>query len=82
MVQSKLQLNFLVTGRPRKSLYPIISLEEALDLVVTHLAPLPPVLSKVGSSLRGTVIAESVYGDKDIPMLPSSNVDGYALQGI
>ncbi|CAG8612787.1 9230_t:CDS:10 [Acaulospora colombiana] len=53
----------------------------ALDLIATHLSPLPPVLSKVESSLRGTVIAEPIHGDKNIPILASSNVDGYALQG-
>ncbi|PVG03674.1 hypothetical protein CPB86DRAFT_804123 [Serendipita vermifera] len=69
-----------VSARPRKSLYPIITLDEALDLIAAHLSPLPSVLSKVESSLRGTVIAEPIYGDQDIPILPSSNVDGYALQ--
>lgn len=69
-----------ISQRPRKSLYPIITLEEAYNLIFSNLSTLPVEMHKVDASLRGHVLAERVLSNHDIPRSPSSNVDGYAVK--
>lgn len=68
-----------VSQRPRKSLYPIITLEEAYNLLFSNLSTLPAEMHKVDSDLRGHILAEKIVSNRHIPMSPSSNVDGYAV---
>lgn len=57
----------------------VISVDEALKRLLARLAPLPdhelPIVDAVGS-----VIAEDIYADEDIPAFSHSSVDGYAVR--
>lgn len=70
-----------VSARQRKSPFPIISLDEAFDLIFRHTPVLDAATSRVDGSLLGRVIAEDVRSSRDLPSGPSTNVDGYAVKG-
>jgi len=63
---------------PRVSAYPMVSVAEALTTVLAHASALAtetvPLLEA-----RGRVLAEAVHADGDLPGLPRSSVDGYAV---
>ncbi|KAN0062362.1 hypothetical protein ACQY0O_005244 [Thecaphora frezii] len=72
--------------RHRQSPYPIIHLDEALRLIAEH-TPSPSDLPDGGtemravdSSLVGHVLAEDVVASRDLPLGPTTNVDGYAVK--
>lgn len=67
-------------GRLRVSPYPLISLKDALDIIMTEVQPLDVVTVPVTPSLAGHVLAEDVYAPEDIPSSPTTNVDGYAVR--
>jgi len=60
-------------------LYPMLSVEEALERVLAAFEPLPPERVPVLETL-GQVLAEDVYADMDIPPLTNTAMDGYAVQ--
>lgn len=71
-----------VTRRHRASPYPMISVEEAHDLILKytpHRATV--VIHPVGSSLIGYVLAEDIYAPVPVPAYCASIVDGYAVIG-
>lgn len=65
--------------RHRESPYPMISVEEAMKLVLEH--SLPPCTKTVptDTSLPGLVLAEDVIATEAVPAFRASIVDGYAV---
>jgi len=59
--------------------YPMISVEEALEKVLSMFHPLEPEEVDLLDSL-GRVLAEDVFADMDIPPLDNSAMDGYAVR--
>ncbi len=67
------------TQRYRESPYPMLSVEEAVKLVIDY-TPVPtPVQVPVNGSLVGHVLAEDVQAEEAVPAYRASIVDGYAL---
>lgn len=65
--------------RYRSSPYPMLSVDEALQLINEH-TPDPDVIEvPVNTSLIGSVIAEDVYAAESVPAYRASIVDGYAV---
>ncbi|EEH18355.2 hypothetical protein PABG_00918 [Paracoccidioides brasiliensis Pb03] len=65
--------------RYRESPYPMLSVEEALKVVIGK-TPGPTVIEvPVDTSLVGSVIAEDVYASEAVPAYRASIVDGYAV---
>jgi molybdopterin molybdotransferase len=57
----------------------MITVEEALDQILSHIQPLG--FEKVSLlEALGRVIAEDIYADRDIPPLDNSGMDGYAVR--
>ncbi|MCR4407454.1 MAG: molybdopterin molybdotransferase MoeA [Anaerolineae bacterium] len=59
-------------------LYPMLSVEEALEQVLSHFRPLEPERVPILEALD-RVLAEDVYSSFDIPPRANSAMDGYAL---
>jgi len=59
-------------------LYPMLSVEEAAELLLSHFHVLEPEIVPVLESL-GRVLAEDVCSDMDIPPHANTAMDGYAL---
>lgn len=59
--------------------YPMLSVEEALEKVLSLFKPLEPEEVDLLDSL-GRVLAEDVFADMDIPPLDNSAMDGYAVR--
>lgn len=69
-----------VTARHRVSPYPMISFEDAVNIVLRACRPLEVVALKVNSKLSGHVLAEDVFARHDVPNTFTTNVDGYAIR--
>ncbi|KAK0207011.1 hypothetical protein DFS33DRAFT_1255556 [Desarmillaria ectypa] len=65
-----------VSTRHRISPFPLISFEDAMDMIITTIKPLE---ETVTPSLAGYVLAQDVYASHDVPATPTTNVDGYAV---
>ena len=63
---------------PRVSAYPMVSVSDALASILDRAAPLGVERADLLSA-RGRVLAEDVRADEDLPGLPRSSVDGYAV---
>lgn len=59
--------------------YPVLSVEEALEKILSMFHPLEPEEVDLLDSL-GRVLAEDVFADMDIPPLDNSAMDGYAVR--
>lgn len=57
----------------------MISVEEALDKILSHIQPLGYERVSILEAL-GRVIAEDIYAPRDIPPLDNSGMDGYAVK--
>jgi molybdopterin molybdotransferase len=57
----------------------MISVEEALDKILSHIQPLGTEKVSLTDAL-GRVLAEDVYAPRDIPPLDNSGMDGYAVR--
>lgn len=68
-----------VSGRLRKSPFPMISLKEALAIVDAQSKPLPVERVPTSHKLKNYVLAEDVLSATDLPMTRTTNVDGYAV---
>ncbi|PGH34256.1 gephyrin [[Emmonsia] crescens] len=67
------------TRRYRESPYPMLSVEEALKIIVEQ-TPEPTIIeTPVDVCLVGCVIAEDVYSREAVPAYRASIVDGYAV---
>jgi len=62
-----------------KGMYPMLSVEEALEKVLRAFHPLEPEEVDILDSL-GRVLAEDVYADLNIPPLDNTAMDGYAVR--
>ncbi|GAA99724.1 uncharacterized protein L969DRAFT_96148 [Mixia osmundae IAM 14324] len=67
-----------VARRYRRSPYPIIQMSEALDLILQY-ATVGDVERVDLSAIVGRVLAETVMSHVDLPSVPTTNVDGYAI---
>jgi gephyrin len=67
------------TKRYRRSPYPMLDVEDALNLIKQHTPAPQTVRAKVNSSLVGSVLAEDVHAEEDVPAYRASVVDGYAV---
>ncbi|KAJ9093795.1 hypothetical protein QFC19_008172 [Naganishia cerealis] len=66
-------------SRLRKSPFPMISLQEALDIVDAQSKPLPIETVPTGHMLKNYVLAEDIFASADLPPTRTTNVDGYAV---
>ncbi|KAJ1308439.1 hypothetical protein OPQ81_004144 [Rhizoctonia solani] len=67
-------------GLPGKvSPYRLVSMDEAVKLVLQVSQPLEPVTLDVNSRLAGHVLSEDVTAHHKLPATPTTNVDGYAV---
>ena len=57
----------------------MITVEEALDKILSHIQPLGSEKVSILEAL-GRVIAEDIYANRDIPPLDNSGMDGYAVR--
>lgn len=65
--------------RHRSSPYPMLSVDQALDLITEH-TPDPVVVEvPVTTTLVSSVVAEDVYSGEAVPAYRASIVDGYAV---
>ncbi|XMA10695.1 hypothetical protein WAI453_003486 [Rhynchosporium graminicola] len=65
--------------RNRSSPYPMLAVDDAIELVKQH-TPVPQVIrAKVDGSLVGSVLAEDVTATEAVPAYRASIVDGYAV---
>jgi hypothetical protein len=70
----------IASSRQRHSPYPMTPIREAMDLIFANTRVNPVQNLAVDDKLLGFVIAEPVFSAKDIPELPTTNVDGYAVR--
>jgi len=63
---------------PRASAYPMVQVGEALDSILARAHPLGRESVDLVHA-RGRVLAEDILADADLPGLPRSSVDGYAV---
>jgi molybdopterin molybdotransferase len=63
---------------PRVSAYPMVQVDEALESILAHAEPLGPETVEL-TRARGRILAQDVAADADLPGLPRSSVDGYAV---
>ncbi|MEJ2557470.1 MAG: molybdopterin molybdenumtransferase MoeA, partial [Anaerolineae bacterium] len=61
-----------------ESPYPMISVEEAIDIVLQEVRPLTPVRVPFTDAL-GLVLAEDVHAAEPMPPFRAAAVDGYAV---
>lgn len=62
-----------------RGMYPMLSVEEALEKVLSAFHPLEPEEVDLMESL-GRVLAEDIYADLNIPPLDNTAMDGYAVR--
>ena len=63
----------------RESSYPLVSIEEALAVILSHVAPLPAGPAPLPDAL-GRVLAHDVHAPAAQPPFPAAVVDGFALR--
>ncbi len=61
-----------------KSPYPMLSVEEALAVVLAQSQPLPPVTQPL-TAARGAILASDITAPEPLPPFPASTKDGYAV---
>src|SRR5919202_353103 len=62
----------------RVSAYPMVQVGEALETILAHASPLGRETVEL-TSAQGRILAQDVNADADLPGLPRSSVDGYAV---
>ncbi|KAL1616615.1 hypothetical protein SLS56_011363 [Neofusicoccum ribis] len=68
------------TRRYRESPYPMLSVQEALDLIAQH-TPEPTIVTiPLNESAVGHVLAEDIKAPESVPAFRASIVDGYAVR--
>ncbi|KAL1877845.1 hypothetical protein VTK73DRAFT_8372 [Phialemonium thermophilum] len=65
--------------RHRSSPYPMLSVDDALTLLLEHTPEPKPVAAQVNEKLLGLVLAEHITAKEDVPAFRASIVDGYAV---
>ncbi|KAJ2052835.1 hypothetical protein H4S04_001075 [Coemansia sp. S16] len=72
-------LDASVDRRARKSPYPMIPVDKALRLVLSHVAELPAGELPLCDIREGQIIAADVIALEDVPGYPAAVMDGYAV---
>src|SRR3989442_83468 len=62
---------------PRVSAYPMVRVDEALEIILAHAQPLGHETVEL-THARGRVLAHNILADDALPGMPRSSVDGYA----
>lgn len=70
------------TQRHRQSPYPMISVQQALKLILGNTSKPKIATARVDSSLLGYILAENVTAKEDVPAFEASIVDGYATSNL
>ncbi|KAJ2809059.1 hypothetical protein H4R20_000423 [Coemansia guatemalensis] len=68
-----------ITGRARKSPYPMIPVSAALDQVLSSIRELPAEKLVLNQIRPGQVLAQDVVARENVPAYPASIMDGYAM---
>src|SRR5882672_2688933 len=63
---------------PRVSAYPMVRVDEALETILVLAQPLGHETIEL-TQARARILAQNVVADDDLPRLPRSSVDGYAV---
>src|SRR5688572_2315371 len=63
---------------PRVSAFEMVTVQDALETILAHADPLEPESVPLLHA-RGRILARDVLADADLPGLPRSSVDGYAV---
>jgi molybdopterin molybdotransferase len=63
---------------PRVSAYPMVSIEEALETILARCQPLGIETVDL-TEAHNRILAQDIVADEDLPQLPRSSVDGYAV---
>jgi len=71
--------NFFSVVDERKAMTDLISVDDALQRILTHMTVLPAEDVPIADAL-GRVLAEDVVAPEDVPPFPNSSMDGYALR--
>ena len=58
--------------------YPMLSVEEALEVTLAQASPLPPVTRRL-SRVCGAILAADIAAQEPLPPFPASTMDGYAV---
>src|SRR5258708_21060024 len=64
--------------QPRVSAYPMVSVHEALETILDHAQPLGHETVEL-THARGRILAQDILADADLPGMPRSSEDGYAV---
>ena len=67
-----------VAGRPRESPYPMITVQEAQNVVLSHCGTLGTELIHFSDTL-GRVLAEDIHAANPHPPFPASVKDGFVV---
>ena len=67
------------TSRYRESPYPMLSVHDAVELILQESPPPRPIKLPVNGSLVGHILAGDVKASDDVPAYRASIVDGYAV---
>ena len=66
-------------NRYRESPYPMLSVDDAVGLIIQYSPSPEPIIMPVNGSLVGYVLAEDVHAHYPVPAYRASIVDGYAV---
>lgn len=69
-----------LTTRKRMSPYPIVAMDEAINLIQQTTKTNGAISLPISADLRGYLLAESVRAPRSLPPKPTTNVDGYAIK--
>ena len=67
------------SSRYRESPYPMLSVDDAVKLIIENSPAPQPIKLPVDGSLVGHILAEDVKSSEDVPAYRASIVDGYAV---
>jgi molybdopterin molybdotransferase len=65
-----------------KAVKPLMPLDEACAIILSHVKPLQAVESVASWDADGRVLAEDVSSELDVPALDNTSMDGYAVRSI
>ncbi len=65
-----------------KAVKPLMPLDEACAIILSHVKPLQAVESVASWDADGRVLAEDVVSELDVPALDNTSMDGYAVRSI
>ena len=65
--------------RERQSTFPMISVDEAIAIMLQHTEPLPAVTVPLQQLQLGSILAQDAGAPDPLPPFPASIMDGYAV---